>query len=337
MPEIKSSDSNNSILLLLLIAGLFLVAYLIYRVGFFELINAMSAIKWAIFPIFTIHIVQIIFCAFAWYVLSPDNYGLSSNKFIIARWIRESIASLLPIAQIGGEVIGARVLTLSGMRGVTAASSVIVDLTIEVLTLFIFTIIGVALFSIDYPQNYFIKDLDISLIITALILIVFLVLQRHGLFRWLSTLIESLADRWSLLRITDMDNLHDEVQSLYANKKNLVKASIYHMSAWIFGALEIWLILYYIGMPVSLTESLLLECFTLAIRSAAFFLPGGLGAQEGGFIFIGYILGIPPHISLAVSLIKRCREIILGVPGLLFWHILESRNFSGKTFSKPVT
>ena len=147
-------------------------------------------------------------------------------------------------------------------------------------------------------------------------------------------LLERLAARWEQVKLADMSDLHDQVQSIYRRHGSLVLACIHHLVAWVLGALEIWLILYCIGTPVSPGVALILESLTLAIRSAAFFLPGGIGAQEGGFIFIGSLLGLPPHISLAVSLIKRCREILLGFPGLLIWHKLELRNYSGKTASQ---
>jgi hypothetical protein len=53
--------------------------------------------------------------------------------------------------------------------------------------------------------------------------------------------------------------------------------------------------------------------------------PGALGIQEGGYIVVCGLLGISPQQAIEVSLLRRIREVILGVPGLLAWHRLEAR------------
>jgi uncharacterized membrane protein YbhN (UPF0104 family) len=63
----------------------------------------------------------------------------------------------------------------------------------------------------------------------------------------------------------------------------------------------------------------------LTIRSAAFAVPGGLGVQEGGYLVVGNLLGIPGDAAFALSLIARVRELALGIPGLISWQIIEGR------------
>ena len=63
----------------------------------------------------------------------------------------------------------------------------------------------------------------------------------------------------------------------------------------------------------------------LTIRSAVFPVPGALGVQEGGYVVIGNLLGIPGDAAFALSLIARVRELILGIPGLICWQMIEAR------------
>ena len=37
------------------------------------------------------------------------------------------------------------------------------------------------------------------------------------------------------------------------------------------------------------------------------------------------IFGVPPELSLAVSLIRRARDLTVGIPILLLWQFLEVR------------
>jgi hypothetical protein len=60
------------------------------------------------------------------------------------------------------------------------------------------------------------------------------------------------------------------------------------------------------------------HCLGQAIRGAAFAVPGALGVQEGGYLLLAPLAGLPPDMALVLSLAKRAREIILGPPGLLY-------------------
>jgi uncharacterized membrane protein YbhN (UPF0104 family) len=63
-----------------------------------------------------------------------------------------------------------------------------------------------------------------------------------------------------------------------------------------------------------------------AISSAAFFVPGGLGVQEGGFILIGGALGLDPSTCLALAGARRIRDLLMFVPGLIAWQFAEGAN-----------
>jgi uncharacterized membrane protein YbhN (UPF0104 family) len=62
------------------------------------------------------------------------------------------------------------------------------------------------------------------------------------------------------------------------------------------------------------------------VRGAAFIVPGAIGVQEGGFIALCAIFGIPAPTAIALSLVKRLPELLLGIPGLLIWQGLEGRH-----------
>jgi hypothetical protein len=47
--------------------------------------------------------------------------------------------------------------------------------------------------------------------------------------------------------------------------------------------------------------------------------------QELSYIALGSAFGVAPHFSLALSLIPRARNIIIGVPALGLWQVLEAR------------
>jgi hypothetical protein len=78
-----------------------------------------------------------------------------------------------------------------------------------------------------------------------------------------------------------------------------------------------------LNSPVSWRDALLLESLGQAIRGAGFAIPGSLGVQEGGYLLLAPLAGLTPNIALALSLAKRARELLLGLPGLLYLHMSE--------------
>ena len=95
------------------------------------------------------------------------------------------------------------------------------------------------------------------------------------------------------------------------------------MAGWIIGVAEVLIVFAFMGHPVSIAEAVVIESLLHAIRGAAFAIPGALGAQEGGLVLLCAAFGIPPEQAIALSLVKRAADLVLGVPGLLGWQRLE--------------
>jgi hypothetical protein len=92
---------------------------------------------------------------------------------------------------------------------------------------------------------------------------------------------------------------------------------------WLVGTGEIYLILQLLKSPVNWSDALLLESLGQAIRGAAFAVPGALGVQEGGYMLLAPLVGLTAEAGLALSLAKRTRELLLGLPGLMYLHFSE--------------
>ncbi|WP_193425097.1 lysylphosphatidylglycerol synthase domain-containing protein, partial [Paraburkholderia kirstenboschensis] len=101
-------------------------------------------------------------------------------------------------------------------------------------------------------------------------------------------------------------------------------------------SLEVWLALYFLGARVTLVEAVVIESLIQAIGSAAFFVPGGLGVQEGGFILIGGALGLDPSTCLALAGARRIRDLLIFVPGLLAWQFAETSKQASVQSSTPL-
>ena len=105
----------------------------------------------------------------------------------------------------------------------------------------------------------------------------------------------------------------------------IAESFLVHLAAVFFGAVEVWIALAFMGHPVSVVEAVVIESLGQGSRAAAFMLPGGLGVQDGALIGVCAIFGVPADVALAMALIKRVPDLLLGAPALLGWQALEGR------------
>jgi uncharacterized membrane protein YbhN (UPF0104 family) len=108
------------------------------------------------------------------------------------------------------------------------------------------------------------------------------------------------------------------VDGTYNRVGPVASSFLLNLVGWFVGTGEVYLIALLLGTPVSWSNALLLESVGQAIRGAGFAIPGALGVQEGGYLLLAPFAGLPPSAGLALSLAKRTRELLLGVPGLLY-------------------
>jgi putative membrane protein len=310
---------------LLAIAGLLLTLYLVADIGFAEVGEAFAGAGWGLVLVVLCHVVALCFAGMAWQaVLRPIWYG-KRRTFILIRLIREAINTLLPVAQIGGDVIGARMLAKRGPAASLAVASVIADKTVETIGQLVFTIGGVLLLLGRASDSGLAIGFGLGLLVAGPVLLGFLALQNSRLFGGLERMLLALAARLQWGALGRMAGLHANLVALYRQPAGFAKAFSFHMLAWTAGAAEVWVALYVMGQPIDFDDALILESLGQAARSAAFVIPGGLGAQEGAFLLVGGALGLPAEFALALSLIKRASQLLFGIPALIAWPLIEAR------------
>ena len=279
---------------------------------------------WAIPPILALHAAQLWLSALAWRRSSgtgPDLPG--QGTWLLIRWVREAVNALLPVAQVGGAFVGVRLLTQRGVSSVLAGAGTTLDMTVEALGQLLFTLAGLvalAAISADHAWWPWFGG-GIALMATGtggLILA-----QRAGLLRLVEILARRMSAVFPALSPDVAQGLHAELMRLERDRAGLLHSLSLHLLAWLLGVGETWLALAAMGHPAGLPVALVVESVGMAARSAGFIVPGALGVQEGGFVLVGSLVGLPPDAAIALSMVKRARELLVGVPGLLAWQWTE--------------
>lgn len=315
--------------------GLAIAIGLVVMSGADEIGHAILAAGWGIVGVIALHVPQMICSGQAWrsVVLSPANP--SSTAFLGLRLIREGVNALLPVAQIGGEFVGARLLALKGVPLSAAGASVTVDLTLEMLSQVAFTLLGLGLLLITLQDMQIVRWTLVGVFGALGFLTIFILSQRFGLFALLERGLLRLAERQNWKGLKDVAGLHRDIVALYKSPRRLCLGIGFHFLSWLLGGAEVMAAFHVIGVPLGLRESLIVESLGQAFRALGFAIPGALGIQEGGLVLVCALLGIDSQAAIAMSLLKRVREVVLGVPSLLAWHWIERHALTPKAEGPP--
>jgi uncharacterized membrane protein YbhN (UPF0104 family) len=132
-----------------------------------------------------------------------------------------------------------------------------------------------------------------------------------------------------------LDGLHAALRRRQRDRAGLTAAAALHLLAWTVGAAETWLALWAMGYTTGPLAALAVESLGAAARSIGFAVPGAIGVQEGGLMLAGDVAGLPPDAALALAMVKRARELLVGLPGLLLWQWAEGRRLLRRPAAVP--
>ncbi len=287
---------------------------------------ALLCDSWIVPAVALLHLVQQGGCGGAWRALVEPPRP-SRWEFFRARWVRGSVAALVPISGVGAALVAVRLLMQAGLGADMAAASLVVDATMEMVSQTIFTMLGLGLLIAAAPWSRALSAITAGLLISILALAAFIASQRGGALRLLDSGLARLARRWPRLAPLTEASLHDRLMRLHRRRRAALVAGLLHLVAWLLGAGEVWLVLYAFGRPVSAATCVIVESLTMAARSAGFLVPGALGVQEAALLAVGGLVGLSAEAAMIVAVVKRLRDIAVGVPGLLLWQWAEGRWF----------
>ncbi len=285
--------------------GFLLLLGLVYHYGFQDITKAVAATGWGLGLLVIVRFIQIASTGIAWKFLFPTPPSLPYLLAIRLRLVREGINTLLPVAQVGGEFVGARLLSRFGLTPGAATATVIVDLFLQAFTQALFTMTGLGVLILLGGDSLIVREVAVGLLFLVPGLIGFFLVQRLGGFGWIERRLVKVAEAHNWTTLGKLGDLNASIQRIYGDRLAIAKNFGLHLVVWFFGACEIWIALNFMGQPVHFAEALVMESLAQALRSATFVVPAGLGVQEGGFIALCAVFGLPPTIALALSLTKR--------------------------------
>ena len=309
-----------------LVLGTTLCVVLVLREGLGPILALLAAAGWTLLWLVPLHALPLLLDVLGWRTLLRAT-GIAAalrspaRLFVIAS-VREAVNRLLPVANVGGEIVGIRMLCRNGGDAPAIAASVVAEVLLTIVSQLLFAAAGLGLLLHLTGRRAMASDLLFGVgAVLPLLAALYMLLHRGSIFERLRRGVEGMLDLPAHLRglLDQAAALDASLRDLLGQGTALLAALGWQLAGFVAGAIETWLALRWLQHPVDFGTALALESLTQAIRHFLFVVPAGLGVQEAGLVGFGYLLGLGNDASIALSLAKRMREILFGVPALVYW------------------
>ena len=310
--------------LLLLGLGFMLLLALLSRLDLAAVLNSLKHVGWLGFAMVVAGGLVLTAC------LACGLYPLLGNRasvglVLAARQLRDSAGDILPFTQIGGIALGMRVMALGGIAAPRAMAAGVVDVTAELMAQSLFILIGIELatpaIQADPRLGPYLDWLTAGAFLFAGGIAVFAFLQLAG-----SRLAERLFGAKSFGGHTVV--FRDAIHTLYRQRSRVALSFWLHLLGWCASGLWLWLVFRVLGTPIAVSSAIAVQSLLEAVRSATVFVPAAIGVQEAGYAAMMPLFGLSPETGVAVSMLRRARDLTVGIPVLLAWQLIEARRMA---------
>jgi putative membrane protein len=309
------------------LVGLFAALWLVWHDNPGAVLALMRAAGAGLMLAGLVHVLPMLANAKDWQtlIIGANRPSLAGMWHLV--WIRESVNSMLPVARIGGEIVSFRLMQHRRVNASTAAASLVVDMQLTLISQLLFTLVGIGFLLSHAASNTARLAGDLALGVLALtpVLVLFALVQHASPFERITRLLNRMTSGKLTALVGQTAQIDQSIKLIWRHRGVVLRYLFFWQTLQNFAtSLEIWLALHFLGARVNLAEAFVIESLIQAVSSAAFFVPGALGVQEGGFVLIGGALGLDPATCLALAGARRIRDLMIFVPGLVGWQVAET-------------
>jgi putative membrane protein len=311
-----------------MLAGMSLAILMVFAFGAHHVVAALLSVGWRGSALMVaVQLAVTLLLALAWFIILPARTLRQYPILYWGRLVREGGGRFLPFLPVGGFVLGARAVSLTGMPMPLAAASTLVDVAAEFTAEVLFAALGLAVLLVWQPHSSLILPLGVGIVIAGLAAAIVIALPGRGM-----RLVQRLAARIGAgesrapshrLALGPLDRMAGQFDAIYGHKTAVAAAVFCHFWGWLGAAGSSWVAYHLLGARITVAQAIAIEALLRAALSLTFFVPGAAGVQEVAYAGLGAIFGLPADISVAVSLLTRARDLVIGLPALLLWQWLE--------------
>jgi uncharacterized protein (TIRG00374 family) len=325
--------------LIFLIVGLAALVGIVLHIGLEPILHTVSQLGllhagFILLPMIVVYGLE----AAGWQVtLGSHARKIGFFRLFAIRMAGETVNVTTPTAYVGGEPLKAYLLKRYGVPMVDGLASVITAKTTMTLAQVIFILLGLALtfWIVGDPGHYWVA-MFVSVGVLAFGVGLFVLLQRHGIGMGCLGMLRACGIRLAFLekREPQLRELDGTIRGFYSQHRQTFYAALaLFFLAWLTETLEVYAILYFLDVPIDMWTSISLAALAVFIKGGTFFIPGSLGAQEGGYTLLLMSFGYSEVTGITFALIRRLREILWILFGLVCLMLLKNQDSP----SEPLT
>ena len=311
---------------LLLALGLLGLTFLVWHIGPHNIYQtAVRLGPLALIVILVPSLLMYVVEAYGWKVtLRPSGRSVPFWRLLVIRTAGEVVNMTTPTAYVGGEPLKAYLLKRYNVPMVEGLASVVIAKTTMTIAEVLFILIGIALGFWMVGTTSSSGQMVVGGVLTIGLLAVgtagFVFVQRRGIFTWILETLRSMRVRIRFLeaREDQLKSIDQTILDFYRHHQGAFYASTaLYFIGWMTEALEVFVIVYYLGEPVGTISAIAIGALSVLIKGGTFFIPGSLGAQDGGNLLLLTAFGYSEVTGITFALLRRFRELIWIGIGLL--------------------
>ncbi|TPW36760.1 lysylphosphatidylglycerol synthase domain-containing protein [Oecophyllibacter saccharovorans] len=336
---------KKTLTLALTLFGVALFCFLTLRAGIHPIVVTLSKVGLGGFGLLIAgQLVLDVGLGCAWKVAVPE---IAFLRLVAARAVRDAAGTCLPFSQLGGMILGVRATVAGHPRLIPsgapltwpeAVAATLVDITTEVLAMIVFVILAILCLIGHQDAGRFIWPLLIGMGLLSLGMAGFVWTQQQGgtlLTRAAHFFARHISEGWQGSLIKNTQAFRSFLDRLWSRPGRIAGGSAVHLLCWCGSAGLAWLGLLLLGAHLTYFDAVSIEGVVCGIMAAGFMVPAALGVQEGAYVALGLVFGISADIMLSLSLLRRGREIVVGIPILLLWQLYEMYHLRQQKHQPP--
>ena len=320
--------------LFLLFVGLLAIVLIVWHIGPGRIYDVAAqlgpvALLVMLIPSVIMYVVE----AYGWKVtLGPSAKEIPFWRLLAIKTAGEVVNMTTPAGYLGGEPLKAYLLTKHHVPSVEGFASVVIAKTTKTIAEVLFILLGVVLtfwtLSDDGSsgQKVLAAWLSVGLLLFGTAAFVFV--QRLGLFSGVLDFLRKIGLKIGYLEAREekLRSLDRMILEFYRHKRPAVYAStgLFFLS-WMAEAVEVYVIIWYLGGPAMALPAISIAALSVFIKGTTFFIPGSLGAQDLGNLYLLKDFGYTDVAGVTFALLRRFRELVWIGTGLMCLAVLRGR------------
>lgn len=312
--------------LFLLAVGLLTLVFLVWHIGPGQIYEAASQLGTiGLFVLLIPSTIMYVVEAYGWKItLGPSAKNIPFWRVLAIRTAGEVVNMTTPTAYVGGEPLKAYLLTKHHVPMVEGLASVVIAKTTMTIAEVVFILMGIVLafwrVGADGSSGQSVAAGLVSVGFLVLVTAAFVFVQQQGLFTWLLEFLRKIGMKIHYLEVREkkLQSLDRTILDFYRDNRLTFCSSIgLFFVGWMAEALEVYIIIYFLGGPAMALSAISISALSVFIKSGTFFIPGSLGAQDGGNMLLLRAFGYSDVTGITFALIRRFRELVWIGLGLL--------------------